>query len=264
MSGLTYSDGKGDYSQGVNKTYITNAAFNNDFYTYTVTTNSSFQKVGTFTLVSGATATTCPANRVLHLTGNRLFPNVHPMNTFVGGLSTAGVTSPGRFMVKVYDPITFLSGFIDPTNTKFSNFDQNLPNFFNLGSTGANPPLGGQDGELVAKGQVRSGTVTVNSTGTGGTYTIDPTLGQVFTFTATQSSAVTIAVTANSAAAAPGSVVYVLFSNGGGQTIIGSTTATQVVKTLASQTMTTAMGYSMTLVSDGTVFRQVAAAQLST
>jgi len=261
---LLQTNAENDYVQGISKSFITNAAFNNDFYTYTVTTNSSFQKVGTFTLVSGSTATTSPANRILHLTGNRLFPGVHPMNTFVGGLSTAGVTSPGKFMVKVYDPITFLSGFIDPTNTKFSRYDQNQPNFFNLGSTGSNPPLGGQGGELVAKGQVRSGTVTVNSTGTGGTYTIDPTLGQVFTFTATQASAVTIAVTANSAAAAPGSVVYILFSNGGGQTIVGSTTATQIVRTLASQTMTTAQGYSMTLVSDGTVFRQVAAAQLST
>jgi hypothetical protein len=261
---LLQTNAENDFVQGVSKSFITNAAFNNDFYTYTVTTNSSFQKVGTFTLVSGSTATTSPANRILHLTGNRLFPGVHPMNTFVGGLSTAGVTSPGKFMVKVYDPITFLSGFIDPTNTKFARYDQNQPNFFNLGSTGSNPPLGGQGGELVAKGQVRSGTVTVNSTGTGGTYTIDPTLGQVFTFTATQASAVTIAVTPNSAAAAPGSVIYILFTDGGGRTIIGSTTATQVVKTLASQTMTNAMGYSMTLVSDGTVFRQVAAAQLST
>jgi hypothetical protein len=40
--------------------------------------------------------------------------------------------------------------------------------------------------------------------------------------------------------------------------------ANQVVRTLGVQTMTNGMGYSLTLVSDGTVFRQVAAAQLST
>jgi hypothetical protein len=263
MSGLTYSEGKGDYLQGANKSYITNAAFNNDFYTYTVTMNSRFEKVGTFTLVSSS-ATTCPANRILHLTGNKLVPGNNPMNTFVGGLLTAGVASPGRFMLKVYDPITFLSGFIDPTNTKFSNFDQNLPNFYNQGTTGANPPMGGQDGEVVAKGQVRSGTVTVSTATAGGIYTIDPTLGQVFSFTGTQAGAITLAVTAGSAAAAPGSVVYVLFTNGGGQTVLGSTVANQVVRTLGVQTMTNGMGYSLTLVSDGTVFRQVAAAQLST
>ena len=261
---LSQTNAEHDFIQGVSKSFITNAAFNNDFYTYTVTMNSSFQKVGTFTLVSGSTATTSPANRILHITGNKLVPGVHPMNTFVGGLSTAGVASPGKFMLKVYDPITFLSGFIDPTNTKFARYDQNQPNFFNLGSTGSNPPLGGQGGELVAKGQVRSGTVTVSTATAGGIYTIDPTLGQVFSFTGTQAGAITLAVTAGSAAAAPGSVVYVLFTNGGGQTILGSTVTNQVVRTLAVQTMTNAMGYSMTLVSDGTVFRQVAAAQLST
>ena len=260
---MTHSEGKNDYAQGVSKSFITNAAFNNDFYTYTVSKNASFQNVGTFTLTSSS-ATVCPANRVLHVTGGKLVPNINPMNTFVGGLSTAGVTSPGRLLLKVYDPITFLNGYIDPTNTKFSSYEQNQPNFFDLGTTGSNPPLGGQGGEVVAKGQVRSGTVTVSTATAGGIYTIDPTLGQVFSFTGTQGGAVTLAVTAGSAAAAPGSVIYVVFSDGGGRTVLGSTVATQVVKTLAVQTMTNGQGYSMTLVSDGTVFRQVAAAQLST
>jgi len=150
MSGLlTHSEGRGDFSQPTSKSVKATAPYNNDFYTYTVTTNSSFQKVGTFTLVT-SDATLCPVGRVLHLTGAKLVPGINPMNTFVGGLTSAGVTSPGRFMLKVYDPVSFLSGYIDPTLGIFSRYDQNLPNFFDLGTTGANPPLGGPNGKVSA------------------------------------------------------------------------------------------------------------------
>ena len=141
MSSLIHTEAKGDFAQNNDKSLVSSAAFNNEFYTYTVGTNASFQKVGTFSLVSGATAITCPAGRVLHLNGKKLFPDVNPMNTFVGVLAAK------KFLVGVYDPISFLSGFVDPTSNTFAKFDQNLPNFFDLGTAGSGVvPLLGGDG----------------------------------------------------------------------------------------------------------------------
>jgi hypothetical protein len=139
MSALVHSEAKGDFSQRTDKSLVSSAAFHNEFYTYTVGTNANFQTVGTFSLVSGATASTCPAGRVLHLSGKKLFPDINPMNTFVGVLAAK------KFLVGVYDPISFLSGFVDPTSNTFAKFDQNLPNFFNLGTAGSGvvPSLGG-------------------------------------------------------------------------------------------------------------------------
>ena len=139
-----YSQGAKEFEQTYSKSIISTRAFNNEFYTYATSLNTSFATVGTFTLVSGATATTCPANRVLHLTGRKLYPNTNPMNTFVGVLRAP------KFLVSVYDPISFLTGFIDPTSTSFTKFDQNVPNFFDLGTQGSGnpPPMGGQGSKL--------------------------------------------------------------------------------------------------------------------
>lgn len=139
MSSLIHTEAKGDFAQNNDKSLVSSAAFNNEFYTYTVGTNAKFQTVGRFSLVSGATAITCPAGRVLHLNGKKLFPDVNPMNTFVGVLAAK------KFLVGVYDPISFLSGFVDPTSNTFAKFDQNLPNFFDLGTAGSGvvPSLGG-------------------------------------------------------------------------------------------------------------------------
>jgi len=193
MSGLqTHSEGKGDFAQGGNKSVKATAPFNNDFYTYTVTMNSSFQKVGTFTLVT-SDAAQCPVGRVLHFTGNNLVPGVHPMNTFVGGLSTAGVASPGKFMLKVYDPVTFLSGFIDPTVGIFSRYDQNLPNFYDLGTTGANPPLGGPDGRVSAS-QAANTSIT-GATATGAVAAGSASSGSI-TYAGTLTTSVVVSTTA--------------------------------------------------------------------
>jgi len=123
--------GNKDLALGSSKSLVSTKAFNGEFYTYVTSLNANFQTVGTFSLVSGASASVCPAGRILHLTGRKLYPDVNPMNTFVGALS-----SP-KFLVSVYDPISFLSGFIDPTSNTFAKFDQNLPNFFDLGTSGA-------------------------------------------------------------------------------------------------------------------------------
>ena len=142
MSTSLRTNAKGDIAQKADQSLVSTAAFNNEFYTYATSLNSSFATVGTFTLVSGATAAKCPAGRVLHLTGRKLFPDVNPMNTFVGG----SPLQAKKFLVAVYDPISFLTGFVDPTSSTFAKFDQNMPNFFDLGTAGSGvvPSLGGE------------------------------------------------------------------------------------------------------------------------
>ena len=144
MSGLIYTDGTNEYAQGVNKSFVSTANFGNEFYLYTTGLSSTFQPTGKFSLVTASGSALCPAGRVLHCTGKRLNPKTHPMTTFVGALSSA------KFLLSVYDPITFLTGFIDPTSSTFAKFDQNVPNFNDLGNNGSGvlPPLGGQGGKL--------------------------------------------------------------------------------------------------------------------
>lgn len=132
MTTLVHSEARGDYQQRTDKTLVSTKAFNGEFYTYTAYKDpATGVTTGVFAVVSGATASTCPAGRVLHLTGRKLYPDVNPMTTFVGALTAK------KFLVSVYDPISFLNGFIDPTSNTFSKYDQNLPNFFNLGRDGS-------------------------------------------------------------------------------------------------------------------------------
>jgi len=187
MSGLIHSEARGDFAQANDKSLVANAAFHNEFYKYTTSINSSFATVGTFTLVPGATATTCPAGRIVHLNGRKLYPGVNPMNTFVGLLAVAG--NP-KFLVGVYDPITNLSGFVDPTSLSFSKYEQNLPNFFDRGPTAntayygsAGPPLGGQGGRLtVTEGGERAAAgvvITGSNSATVSTLQFNSTTSQV-------------------------------------------------------------------------------------
>lgn len=144
MTTLVHTESRGDFQLRTDKTLVSTAAFNNEFYTYTQSKNPATGVTsGIFTLVSGATATTCPTGRVLHLTGRKLYPDVHPMTTFVGALSAK------KFLVCVYDPISFLTGFVDPSSATFNKFDQNLPNFFDLGRSGSGVqwPGGGKGSE---------------------------------------------------------------------------------------------------------------------
>lgn len=133
MTTLVHEDPRGNYQQRTDRTLVSTKAFDTEFYTYTASKNpATGVTTGVFTVVSGATPTTCPIGRVLHLTGRKLYPDVHPMTTFVGTALTAK-----KFLVSVYDPISFLNGFIDPTSNTFAKFDQNVPNFFDLGTAGS-------------------------------------------------------------------------------------------------------------------------------
>lgn len=153
MPGFSQYDGPREYAQQYPKTFIASKAFNNDFFTYTTSKNSSFNTVGTLGFVT-TDAARCPVGRLLHATGKKLYPNVNPMNTFPGGSS---LLTSKKFLMAVYDPISQLSGFIDPSASIFAKYDQSLDNAFNLGPTAntaaygaaaAANPLGGLAGRL--------------------------------------------------------------------------------------------------------------------
>jgi hypothetical protein len=158
MTTLVHQDSRGEFQQRTDRTLVSTTAFHNEFYTYTEGKNpSTFAPTGVFSAVAGATSTTCPAGRVLHLTGRKLYPDVNPMTTFVGTALTAK-----KFLVSVYDPISFLKGFVDPTSNTFAKFDQNLPNFFNLGTAGSGVEWSG-GGQGVDIHLVDSGTLAVTA-----------------------------------------------------------------------------------------------------
>ena len=96
--------------------YISTAPFNNNFFSYTTMVNSQGTTVGVFTAVSGATASNCPAARVLRETGRKLYPGANPnVNTY---------------MVSVYDQQTQLTGFIDPNSSVWCIYNNDKPNFW--------------------------------------------------------------------------------------------------------------------------------------
>ena len=266
----------GNHSRSL-RSYITTAAFNNSIYRYDTQLNSTtFKNEGRLVSYSGLTtpsggainATTCPKGRILREVGRKIFPGPNPGlavgDTYAGAV--VGTTATNHMWVLVMDHETGLRGYIDPNASLFAVYSSDRPPSFvdAAEDAGGAPTRLGQSvytgGDVIAGGQVRSSTVTTDSTSVSGTLTINPTLGQVFRFTATMIGAVILAATAGSAAAAPGSIVYVVFTNGGGQTLVGDQST---VLTAVSVTMTTAKGYALTLVSNGVAFVQVSAVQIN-
>jgi hypothetical protein len=209
------------------RAYITTSAFNGDLYTYTVTTNpTTFVRTGTLAAnVTGATASSCPANRILRENGKRLYPDANPQ------IST--------LMVGVYDAVSGLSGFIDPNAPRFAVYnsdkayympngidpttsltDQGSPVYtrgtittLSLASastvTTTNTVTGGT-GLIATTGQIRAATSTALATTA--TITLDGSLGQVYTLAQPSAQAHTI----NASPVPPiGSVVYIVVTPAG-------------------------------------------------
>ncbi len=93
-------------------TYLTTRTFENDLFSYTTAINpTTFERTGTLSApISGATSVTCPVRRFLYETGKKLIPGAHP------GVKT--------LMVGVYDPVSFLSGYIDPNSEVFTRMNE--------------------------------------------------------------------------------------------------------------------------------------------
>jgi hypothetical protein len=120
--------------------YIATESFVNDFFTYTTSTDANGLTTGAFTQVSGATAATCPAGRVLRDNGKRLYPGANPNVNYA--------------MIGVFDPQTFLSGFINPNSPIFAMFNSDKPYFTDNLGDGRNS---GFDSNLSSTGLVNEG-----------------------------------------------------------------------------------------------------------
>ena len=163
----TIGSGFGSYLNSPRRSYITTAAFHADIFAYTTSFNpATFTTTGTLTSLSTlgtATAANCPANRVLRETGKKLYPSgmVNANDT------TYGSPNPGvrTYMVGVYDPNTFLTGFIDPNAKIFAIYNSDKPEYV---ARGLNP--NGGFTELDTGAPVYTlGSVTAGTTVTAGT-----------------------------------------------------------------------------------------------
>ena len=114
----------GEWSDHPTKTLISTAAFNNEFYSYSTSYDSTQTPRGYLTVNPAATTTNCPIDRVLGLNGKRLVPGVNPMTDFG---STGLGPSPGTFLLGVFDSYTGLNGYINPLSATFILKDTNRP-----------------------------------------------------------------------------------------------------------------------------------------
>ena len=150
---MSYFTGNGSDTGSLNRSkrsYMSVAAFDTAFFTYTVAMNTTtYENTGTLTTVSGATAANCPKGRVLRENGKKLFPDANP-----------GIT---RFLVGVYDSITGFSGFIDPNGPVFTMYNSDKPTYLADsvgpdGRTAAKAPPVFTDGTIEAASTIKAGT----------------------------------------------------------------------------------------------------------
>lgn len=94
------------------RSYVALAAFNAGLFTYKYAFDQRLTKeVGVLSLNELANPDNCPKGRVLHENGRKLNPSDGMFNGANDGVTT--------YMVGVYDPVSSLSGFIDPNSPLF-------------------------------------------------------------------------------------------------------------------------------------------------
>ena len=189
MLGRANTTAHSEWSSSPDKSFVSTKVFNAELYTYTASRSSDLSVVGTLVVNSSATANLCPAGRVLHANGRKLIPGVNPMTVFTGG-STVTVST---FMLGVYDPVSMLNGFIDPTSSTFAVYDKNRPASDYVGGANAalsysgqgaklltannfaalTPTAGGIASVAVAAANARAGVITVDAVAT--TVTVSST-----------------------------------------------------------------------------------------
>lgn len=271
----TIGSGTVSYLNTPRRSYITTTAFQNDIFRYTTSVNpTTFQVTGTLTSLASVgtgTSANCPANRILVENGKKLYPS----GLAIANNTTYGAPNPDvtTYMVGVYDPASFLSGFIDPNSKVFAPYNTDKPDYvprginpngntevdqgppvYTLGtvtagtSISAGTTVTAGTGVIATDGQVRAAhveTVTYSAT-----PNINISLGQVFLLTATGNAA----ITASNPSA--GALVYLIVSASGANRTI---TGTGIVK-MASVTATQNKFTTIAFVSDGTNLYQFGSA----
>ena len=127
MSAFANTNSRSEWAANSGKAYVATGPYQTALYSYTVSTNSSLQMVGTLTLLTND-ATKCPAGRILALNGRKLTPGANPMNliTATPGSSTLTTATP-KLYLGVADLVSGISGFIDPNSVLFAPYDKNRP-----------------------------------------------------------------------------------------------------------------------------------------
>jgi len=193
-----------EWSTAPDKSFVTTKGFNLEFYQYSVSRSDRppYTTTGVLVLHSSATASQCPAGRVLHANGKKLIPDVNVMNSF-----TAGATIQAKkFMLGVYDPESMLNGYIDPTSATFAVYDKNRPaSDYLLYATGNTAEataligLGGQGSRLPAKVLIGNPSTAVAAVDSSvGKFTVGPISSLNNGATAVLATVTTTSVTANS------------------------------------------------------------------
>ena len=134
----------GNFASVPRRSYLSTEAFNTAIFSYsTALVNNVY--VGTLSVLSTATTGNCPSGRILHETGKKLFPGANP-----------GIND---YMVSVYDPISMLTGFINPNEPFFSLMNTDRANFLLDGPNGAGTGLSApaRANALYTRGDVLAG-----------------------------------------------------------------------------------------------------------
>jgi hypothetical protein len=165
--------------EGPNKrSYISISSFNNDFFVYTSVIDATKRRIYSLRVNPDANASNCPVGRVLIENGRKLF----------AGTNDAVTT----YMVGVFDPVSFLSGFIDPNSPVYAVYNTDLPSFI---PRGVDPGPGGlvdngppvlTNSSVDAKTYIHAGTnVQAGTYMQAGTYISSGTYMQAGTYVST-------------------------------------------------------------------------------
>ena len=104
------------------KSWISTMPFNGAIFSYSYGLDESvMREVGTFSLIPGATPDNCPAGRIVFENGRKS----HPANGNFRGANDGAMT----YAVGVFDPISGISGFINPNGSYFAINNADKPNY---------------------------------------------------------------------------------------------------------------------------------------
>lgn len=136
--------------------YIAVKNFNNSAFQSYTTYWDQGELSGSFATVS-TDAAKCPKGAILHENGRKLVPDANP-----------GVTT---YLVGVYDPVSFLNGFIDPNSEYFAPFNTDKSYFLPETDGDLGAPVYAKSVEttdtIVAGTSVAAGTSVLATTGLG-------------------------------------------------------------------------------------------------
>jgi len=110
------------------KSWISTMPFHEAIFRYSYGLDESvMREVGTFSLIPGANPDTCPAGRIVFENGRKS----HPANGNFRGANDGAIT----YGVGVFDPISGISGFINPNGSYFAINNADKPNYLTGQST---------------------------------------------------------------------------------------------------------------------------------